>query len=107
MNTIRIKLQAGRRRMRCLVRCLTVLGPRLGYRYWKLQNLAEADPKAVPGWVRVWRLEADCEDAEGNHMAAGMLRRFAQEAEDQNARFHSSTNETSPSVGATEKDNDT
>jgi hypothetical protein len=42
----------------------------------------------VPAWCHAWRAEANVEDSIGNHLVAGLLRRFAKEAEGLNEKFH-------------------
>ena len=87
------ELAASSGRMTRLVRCCWHLGLRIGYRYWRLQNLAMADPDMVPAWCHAWRAEANVEESIGNHLVAGLLRRFAKEAEELNEKFHAANAE--------------
>jgi len=75
-------------RLRRLVECCRLLGVWLGYRYWKLQNKAIADPKMVPLWATALRASADEDEAKGEHVSAGFLRGFATEIEARNSEFH-------------------
>lgn len=42
-----------------LVRCVWWLGPRIGWRYWKIQRVAHAQPNLLNRWAEACRTEAD------------------------------------------------
>lgn len=56
-----------------LVRCVWYLGPRLGWRYWKIQRIAHAQPDFLGSWAFRCRCEAnECEWAGDDDMAEAL-----------------------------------
>lgn len=66
--------------MKRLLRAMWHLGPRFGYRYWKIENECIKDPSLVLRWASRCRLEAGrCRPS--NTLAAITLWKWADELE--------------------------
>lgn len=78
---------AGAHWLRRLVRCCRVLGPWLGFRYWRLQNRALRDPHVVSIWIEAWEAGAKDAEAKGDYLFAGCLRGMIRETQECRRRY--------------------
>lgn len=75
-----------------LVRCVRVLGLRLGWRYWRIETRALVNPWLVLDWANACEREADALDAKREGLLAKQHRAWAAELRASYARFMSSPN---------------
>ncbi len=71
-----------------LVGCCRVLGPWLGFRYWRLQNRAIRNPNIVIEWCQAWENGAKEADAKGDYLFAYCLRGMIRECEEIRRRHY-------------------
>ena len=61
--------------------CISCLGLINGFKYWRLQNQAIADPDIVLTWCDNWRREAFKADDRQDYLLAGCLLAMIDECE--------------------------
>ena len=71
-----------------LLNCIRHLGLRTGFRYWRLQNKSIRDPHMALRWALRCREEALRLDHLDKGNEAAVFRRFANELEDRNRKYH-------------------
>lgn len=71
-----------------LVHCCRVLGPWLGFRYWRLQNKAIRNPDLVPIWIEAWEYGATEAEKKGDVLLAYCLRGMIEECKRVLREYH-------------------
>lgn len=72
-----IKIKSMMDSFRRLFRCIRVLGPWLGYRYWRLDQYARKDPELVSRWCDAMDRLAELLREDGKLFEAGLLQQWS------------------------------